>query len=892
MGTCEIEDYFLTIGEPKLHGEMSRSLCASYVKVLMIFPDIESARPRSMSGIQALCALHIALDNTKNILQHCVQCSKLYLVITGDSVVLKFEKARNVLADSLRQVQDIVPQAIACQIAEILDELRKIKFSLDPVEKQIGDEIIVLLQQGLNFNSSSSELQSFHKAASKLGITSSKAALRERRSLKNLMERARAEENKRKESIVAYLLHLMTKYSKLFTTDFSDDNDSQESTPCSIRGSLEDSSLSGCNGCAFDRQMSSVSYKPNLRRSEQMSVPPKELRCPISLQLMYDPVIIASGLTYERVCIERWFADGHNTCPKTQQRLPRLSLTPNYSVKGLVAAWCEQNGIPIPDGPPMSLDLDYWRLPLSESDSSNSRSIESVDACKFKAVKVVPCGIIEEDKGNEEETVSAQQDDYEFGQYEEFLNILEKEDDLMKKCKVVEQIRHLLKDDEGARIYMGANGFVRPLSVFLEAAVSARNGKAQEIGAMALFNLAVNNNRNKELMLESAVLTILQKMIADTDSVGAATALYLSLSCLDKAKPIIGTTEAVPFLIRVLKHYTDVQCKLDALHTLYNISSHPTNIPHLVASGIIDGLDDIIARPTDHNWREKCMPVLNYLASSKAACDEIIAAPGLISGIATSLDVGERAEQEQAATCLLKLCNRSEKCRQIVLQEGVIIPSLALMSVNGTTRGKQKAQKLLMLFREQQQHGPSPDRTDEINVVALSAQDSKPALSKTVSRRKPDSSTSYAPGIPGDGRCLFRSVVHGACLRAGKPSPSESQEKELADELRATVADEFIKRRADTEWFVEGDFDTYVAQMRQPHVWGGEPELLMSSHVLQVPITVHMWDKKKNCLKVIAEYGQEYGRENPIRVLYHGYGHYDALQSLSGDLQSKLNKRW
>lgn len=31
---------------------------------------------------------------------------------------------------------------------------------------------------------------------------------------------------------------------------------------------------------------------------------------------------------------------------------------------------------------------------------------------------------------------------------------------------------------------------------------------------------------------------------------------------------------------------------------------------------------------------------------------------------------------------------------------------------------------------------------------------------------------------------------------------------------------------------MEGDFDTYVAQMRKPHVWGGEPELLMASHVL------------------------------------------------------------
>ncbi|KAG6485808.1 hypothetical protein ZIOFF_054373 [Zingiber officinale] len=32
--------------------------------------------------------------------------------------------------------------------------------------------------------------------------------------------------------------------------------------------------------------------------------------------------------------------------------------------------------------------------------------------------------------------------------------------------------------------------------------------------------------------------------------------------------------------------------------------------------------------------------------------------------------------------------------------------------------------------------------------------------------------------------------------------------------------------------FVEGDFDTYVSQIMKPHVWGGEPELFMASHVL------------------------------------------------------------
>ena len=33
--------------------------------------------------------------------------------------------------------------------------------------------------------------------------------------------------------------------------------------------------------------------------------------------------------------------------------------------------------------------------------------------------------------------------------------------------------------------------------------------------------------------------------------------------------------------------------------------------------------------------------------------------------------------------------------------------------------------------------------------------------------------------------------------------------------------------------FLEGDFESYVRKMRKPHAWGGEPELLMCSHVLR-----------------------------------------------------------
>jgi len=388
------------------------------------------------------------------------------------------------------------------QIDEIVNELANTVFALDPSEKQVGDDLIALLQKGrkLSDSNDSSELECFHLAATTIGITSSRAALAERRSLKKLIERARAEDDKRKESIIAYLLHLMRKYSKLFRSEFSDEYDSQGSQPCSptVQRSLEDG-ITGGHCHVFDRQLSKLSsfnFKSSNRESGQMLVLPEELRCPISLQLMIDPVIIASGQTYERVCIEKWFRDGHTTCPKTQQKLSHLSLTPNYCVKGLVASWCEHNGVPIPEGPPESVDFNYWRLALSDTESTNSRSANSVGSCKLKGVKVVPVeesGISEEMRGNAAENFSAQEEDHE--RYLSFLKVLSEGDDWKGKCKIVEQLRLLLRDDEEARIFMGANGFVDALMQFLQSAMHERNATALENGAMALFNLAVNNNR-------------------------------------------------------------------------------------------------------------------------------------------------------------------------------------------------------------------------------------------------------------------------------------------------------------------------------------------------------------------------------------------------------------
>lgn len=157
-----------------------------------------------------------------------------------------------------------------------------------------------------------------------------------------------------------------------------------------------------------------------------------------------------------------------------------------------------------------------------------------------------------------------------------------------------------------------------------------------------------------------------------------------------------------------------------------------------------------------------------------------------------------------------------------------------------------------------------------------------------------ESSTNYRlTGVTADGRCLFRAIAHVACLRNREAAPDENRQRELADVLRAQVVDELLTRRKETEWFIEGDFDAYVERIRQPYVWGGEPELLMASHVLKTPISVFMLDRSSGTLVKIANYGEEYQKDNKdstITILFHGYGHYDILEAISDQNHQRVDE--
>eukprot|EP00899_Mesostigma_viride_P007654 jgi/Mesvir1/16890/Mv15768-RA.1 len=71
--------------------------------------------------------------------------------------------------------------------------------------------------------------------------------------------------------------------------------------------------------------------------------PPAQFLCPISCDLMRDPVmLVETGQTYERAAIEQWFARGNNTDPLTNKRVADKKVVPLSALRSLVEEWVEQ----------------------------------------------------------------------------------------------------------------------------------------------------------------------------------------------------------------------------------------------------------------------------------------------------------------------------------------------------------------------------------------------------------------------------------------------------------------------------------------------------------------------------------------------------------------------
>lgn len=82
-----------------------------------------------------------------------------------------------------------------------------------------------------------------------------------------------------------------------------------------------------------------VATQTNIRATPA-SVMLKHLQCPITHEVMKDPVLATDGHTYEREAIIDWFqkCTGITTSPMTNKEI-RSTLQPNFSIRSLIAAY-------------------------------------------------------------------------------------------------------------------------------------------------------------------------------------------------------------------------------------------------------------------------------------------------------------------------------------------------------------------------------------------------------------------------------------------------------------------------------------------------------------------------------------------------------------------------
>lgn len=73
--------------------------------------------------------------------------------------------------------------------------------------------------------------------------------------------------------------------------------------------------------------------------SEAPPTPPDYLLCPITSELMKDPVITTTGISYERAAIVQWLKSGRSTCPVTRGQIRVSDLFPNRALKEAVENW-------------------------------------------------------------------------------------------------------------------------------------------------------------------------------------------------------------------------------------------------------------------------------------------------------------------------------------------------------------------------------------------------------------------------------------------------------------------------------------------------------------------------------------------------------------------------
>ncbi|XP_027345486.1 U-box domain-containing protein 17-like [Abrus precatorius] len=382
---------------------------------------------------------------------------------------------------------------------------------------------------------------------------------------------------------------------------------------------------------------------------------PKDFCCPISLDLMCDPVTISTGQTYERRLISRWMEDGHCTCPKTGQLLVHNRLVPNRALRNLIMQFCTAHEIPY--DPPEVVDA------TAEMFASACPSKAALEANRRAATLLI------------QQLANGSQ---------------------AAKTVAAREIRLLAKTGKENRAFIAESGAIP----YLRNLLSSPNTVAQENSVTALLNLSIFEKNKSRIMDEEGCLGSIVEVLQfghTTEARENAAATLFSLSAVhDYKKRIADNVGAVEALAGLLQEGTP-RGKKDAVTALFNLSTHTENCSRMIETGAVAAMVGALG---NEGVAEEAAGALALIVRQPIGALAVVREEAAVAGLMGMMRCGTPRGKENAVAALLELCRSGgASATERVVRAPALAGLLQTLLFTGTKRARRKAASLARVFQ-------------------------------------------------------------------------------------------------------------------------------------------------------------------------------------------------
>ncbi|KAL1213338.1 U-box domain-containing protein 16 [Cardamine amara subsp. amara] len=579
------------------------------VKILASVFDELLRSQTSYSQSAHLCfeEMQIVMQRIKALMDDCSRASRLWLLLQIDNVAFSFH---DLIAD-LSTVVDILPVDDFCltddvhdlilllrnqcsrsfQFVDPRDDLlrRKVTETIDGIKHQISPDHATLIEL---FND--------------LGFPDS-ASLRDE--IQRLEDQTQDQIDDRSKSTAVSLIGLL-RYSN-----------------CVIYGP------------------STPPPPPDFRRFKSLSDAniPMDFRCPITLELMRDPVVVSTGQTYDRDSINLWIQSGHNTCPKTGQVLKHTNLIPNRALKNLILMWCRDQKIP---------------FELYGDGASDSTPCQ--EAVEFTRMMV---------------------------------SFLIGKLSVADSNAVVFELRSLAKSDSVARACIAEAGAIPKLVRYL-----GSESQSLQINAVTtILNLSILEQNKTRIMEADGALNGVVEVLrsgATWEAKSNAAATLFSLAGVSAYRRRLGRKARVVNGLVDLAKQGPTSSKRDALVAILSLAAERDNVGRFVEAGVMEAAKDAF-----RELPEEAVAVVEAVVR-RGGLMAVSAAFSLIRLLGEVMREGADTIREGAAATLVTMCRKGGS---ELVAEMAAIPGIERviweMIGTGTARGGRKAASLMRYLR-------------------------------------------------------------------------------------------------------------------------------------------------------------------------------------------------